>query len=112
MRLRNQEFPCFAKGRRILRSFIAASAWPLFPSMPCQNGQNPSRMKLFDLSGEMAVVIGGTGVLGGALAEGLAQAGAKVAVLGRNSERGAERVKAIKAAGGTAAFFAADAQNK
>jgi NAD(P)-dependent dehydrogenase (short-subunit alcohol dehydrogenase family) len=69
-------------------------------------------MKLFDLSGEVAVVIGGTGVLGGALAEGLAQAGAKVAVLGRNSERGAERVKAIKAAEGTAAFFAADAQNK
>ena len=43
---------------------------------------------LFDLSGEVAVVIGGTGVLGGALAQGLAEAGAKVAVLGRNSERG------------------------
>src|SRR3954453_3172559 len=77
-----------------------------------QNGQNPCPMKLFDLSGEVAVVIGATGVLGGALAEGLAQAGAKVAVIGRNSERGAERVKAIKAAGGNPPFFAADAQNK
>lgn len=69
-------------------------------------------MKLFDLTGEVAVVIGATGVLGGALAEGLAQAGAKVAVLGRNSERGSERVKKIGSAGGTAAFFSADAQRK
>jgi len=71
----------------------------------------PDSMKLFDLNGEVAVVIGATGVLGGALAEGLAQAGAKVAVLGRNSERGAACVKRIKSADGTAAFFAADAQS-
>jgi NAD(P)-dependent dehydrogenase (short-subunit alcohol dehydrogenase family) len=69
-------------------------------------------MKLFDLTGEVAVVIGATGVLGGALAEGLAQAGAKVAVLGRNAERGSERVKGIKSAGGIASFFSADAQNR
>jgi NAD(P)-dependent dehydrogenase (short-subunit alcohol dehydrogenase family) len=43
---------------------------------------------LFDLSNDVAVVIGATGVLGGALAEGLAAAGAKVAVLGRSAERG------------------------
>ena len=67
---------------------------------------------LFDLSSEVAVVIGATGVLGGALAEGLAAAGAKVAVLGRNEERGRERVNAILKAGGHADFFAADAMDR
>src|SRR5262249_35245956 len=55
---------------------------------------------------------GATGVLGGALAEGLAQAGAKVAVLGRNAERGQARVKSISAGGGAASFFAADAVSR
>jgi NAD(P)-dependent dehydrogenase (short-subunit alcohol dehydrogenase family) len=66
-------------------------------------------MKLFDLSGEVAVVIGATGELGGALAEGLAQAGASVAVLGRNRDKGGARVKKISEAGGKAAFFSANA---
>jgi NAD(P)-dependent dehydrogenase (short-subunit alcohol dehydrogenase family) len=67
---------------------------------------------LFSLSSDVAVVIGATGVLGGALADGLAAAGAKVAVLGRSEERGAARVKAIRDAGGTAAFFSADAMDR
>jgi NAD(P)-dependent dehydrogenase (short-subunit alcohol dehydrogenase family) len=66
-------------------------------------------MKLFDLSGEVAVVIGATGELGGAIAEGLAQAGANVAVLGRNQEKGEARAKKIRDASGQAAFFTADA---
>ena len=64
---------------------------------------------LFDLSNDVAVVIGATGALGGALAEGLAAAGAKVAILGRNRERGEARVQTIQAAGGQASFFIADA---
>lgn len=66
-------------------------------------------MNLFDLSGETAVVIGATGALGGALAEGLAAANASVAVVGRNPDRGAARVEAIRKQGGKAAFFSADA---
>ena len=69
-------------------------------------------MKLFDLTGETAVVIGGTGVLGGAIAEGLATAGAQVAVLGRNTERGEARAQAIRSGGGKAAFFPVDAASR
>ncbi len=66
-------------------------------------------MNLFDLSGEVAVVVGGTGELGGALALALAGCGARVAVVGRDATRGGERVAAIREAGGEAGFFAADA---
>ena len=66
-------------------------------------------MKLFDLTGEVAIVIGATGELGGAIAEGLALAGARVAVLGRNRDKGEARVKTIRDAGGQGAFFTADA---
>ncbi len=67
---------------------------------------------LFQLTNQVAVVIGATGELGGAIALGLAQAGAKVAVLGRNAAKGAARVSEIEASGGTAAFFDADATDK
>ena len=43
------------------------------------------------------------------MAEGLAAAGAKVAILGRNPERGEARARSIEKQGGTAAFFPADA---
>jgi NAD(P)-dependent dehydrogenase (short-subunit alcohol dehydrogenase family) len=69
-------------------------------------------MKCFNLSGEVAVVIGATGVLGGSLAEGLAEAGARIAVLGRSAERGEARVKAIQSRGGQAAFFRVDTASR
>lgn len=64
---------------------------------------------LFDLKGEVAVVLGGTGVLGGAMAAALASAGAAVAVLGRNEQRGQERVEQIRLCGGRAIFVPAEA---
>lgn len=72
--------------------------------MSASTGRN-----LFDLQDEIAVVLGGTGVLGGGMADALAAAGARVVVVGRSSERGQERVKVIEAAGGRAMFQAADA---
>lgn len=67
---------------------------------------------LFDLRGDVAVVIGGTGVLGGAMAAGLASAGARVAILGRNPERGSIRAREITDGGGEAAFYQVDATNR
>jgi NAD(P)-dependent dehydrogenase (short-subunit alcohol dehydrogenase family) len=67
---------------------------------------------IFDLTDEVAVVIGATGVLGGKIAEGLAQAGANVALLGRNAARGAACAGRIAQAGGRAQFFAADALSR
>lgn len=67
---------------------------------------------LFGLSGQVAVVVGGTGVLGGALAEGIAQAGATVVVAGGNHERGQSRVESIAKLGGQAAFLHADVSSR
>jgi len=64
--------------------------------------------QLFSLDGKVAVVTGGTGVLGGAIARGLAAAGAKVGVLGRRHERAALVAQEIRAAGGTAIPVPAD----
>lgn len=68
----------------------------------------PFLQQLFGLEGQAAVIIGGTGVLGGALATGLAKAGAKVLVAGRGADRGQQRVEEIRALGGEAAFAAVD----
>ena len=67
---------------------------------------------LFGLEGQVIVVIGGTGVLCGAMAEGIARAGASVVVAGRDEGRGAERVAAIERAGGSAAFLPVDVTSR
>jgi len=64
---------------------------------------------LFSLQGRVAIVTGGTGVLGGAMAHGLAAAGAKIGILGRRAERAADVVAAIQANGGEAMPVPADA---
>lgn len=68
--------------------------------------------KLFGFDGRIAVVIGGTGVLGGELCTGLAHAGATVVVAGRSAERGNERVAAIEKLGVTSMFVEVDATSR
>jgi NAD(P)-dependent dehydrogenase (short-subunit alcohol dehydrogenase family) len=67
---------------------------------------------LFSLQGKTAVVIGGTGELCGAIAEGYAAAGAEVALVGRDEAKAERRLASITASGGKAYFVAADASSK
>ncbi|MCX7390018.1 MAG: SDR family oxidoreductase [Planctomycetia bacterium] len=71
--------------------------------------ENAYLEQLFGLNGRTAVVVGGTGVLGGAIAQGLARANAHVIVAGRDLSRGRSRVHEIEKVGGSAAFFNVDA---
>lgn len=62
----------------------------------------------FDLAGRIAVVTGGYGVLGANIAEGLASAGARVAILGRNRETAIAKVQELIASGAEAMALIAD----
>jgi NAD(P)-dependent dehydrogenase (short-subunit alcohol dehydrogenase family) len=61
------------------------------------------------LTGRVAVVTGGYGVLGGSLAVGLAEAGARIAILGRRREAAVAKARTIRDAGGVAMVLIADA---
>jgi NAD(P)-dependent dehydrogenase (short-subunit alcohol dehydrogenase family) len=67
---------------------------------------------LYSLGGKVAVVIGGTGELCGAMAEGLAAAGTEVVLVGRNEEKAKPRLERIQAAGGKGYFVSAEASEK
>lgn len=57
-----------------------------------------SALSQFDLTGKVAVITGGTGALGSVMARGLAEAGASVAIMGRNADRAEEVSRTIGAA--------------
>ena len=65
-------------------------------------------MKLFDLTGKVAIITGGNGGIGLGMAKGLAQAGASIAVVGRNETKNAKAVRNIKALGVDAIAVEAD----
>ncbi len=67
---------------------------------------------LFSLKDRVAVVIGGTGELCGAMAEGLASAGAEVVLVGRNEKKAAARLERIAGGGGRGWFHAAEATDR
>jgi NAD(P)-dependent dehydrogenase (short-subunit alcohol dehydrogenase family) len=56
-------------------------------------------MELFDLSGRTAIITGGNGGLGLAMARGLAKAGANVAIWARNADKNAAAVEELRALG-------------
>ncbi len=67
---------------------------------------------MFGLDGLTAIVVGGTGTLGGSFCEALAGAGAHVLVVGRNDERGQARVASITDRGGSAEYFKCEATSR
>ncbi|NJS13772.1 MAG: SDR family oxidoreductase [Sphingopyxis sp.] len=69
-------------------------------------------MMMFNLSDHVALVTGGNGGLGLAMARGLVKAGASVAIWGRNADKNAAAVVELTAMGGKAAAFACDVTDR
>jgi NAD(P)-dependent dehydrogenase (short-subunit alcohol dehydrogenase family) len=67
-----------------------------------------SVMDRFNLDGKVAVVTGGTRGLGAGFAEALADAGADIMLVGRDTERGHAVTQALTGRGATVTFTAAD----
>jgi 2-deoxy-D-gluconate 3-dehydrogenase len=65
-------------------------------------------LDLFNLSGRVAIVTGGNGGIGLAMARGLANAGADIVLSGRDAGKGATASADLEEIGGRVAFFAAD----
>jgi NAD(P)-dependent dehydrogenase (short-subunit alcohol dehydrogenase family) len=63
---------------------------------------------LFTLKNKVAIVTGGTGVLGSSMCQALAEAGSTVIIIGRRIDAGNELVDKIKRKGGNAFAIAAD----
>jgi NAD(P)-dependent dehydrogenase (short-subunit alcohol dehydrogenase family) len=64
---------------------------------------------LFGLDDKVAVVVGGTGQLGGAMAYALLQAGAKVLISGRDPQKGQAKLAEWNVGEERASYFSADA---
>jgi 2-deoxy-D-gluconate 3-dehydrogenase len=65
-------------------------------------------VKLFDLSGRVAIVTGGNGGIGLGMARGLAAAGASVVIAARNQEKSLQAVKGLQETGARAMALAVD----
>jgi len=82
------------------------------PAAPVPTSCPASALDQFSLRGKVIVITGATGVLGEAMSLAVAEAGAKVVILGRDAGRAAARVAAIEAAGGEAIAVLADVLDK
>ena len=66
---------------------------------------------MFNLHGKVALVTGGNGGIGLGMAQGLAQAGARVVIAARNTQKSAEAVAALQALGSDSFALEADVTN-
>jgi 2-dehydro-3-deoxy-D-gluconate 5-dehydrogenase len=67
---------------------------------------------MFDLQGKVAIVTGGNGGIGLAMAQALAQAGARIAVVGRNTDKLDAAVARLSQQGAEAQGYAVDVCNE
>src|SRR5260370_21274351 len=72
----------------------------------------PMTTKLFDLSGKVTIVTGGNGGIGLGMALGLAEAGADIAIVGRNEAKSVAAVDDVKQRGAKAISVTADVTDK
>jgi gluconate 5-dehydrogenase len=67
---------------------------------------------LFRLDGRVALIVGGSGAIGSAMAEALGSAGASVAIAGRNAERAEAAAARVSGIGAQSLAVVADANNQ
>ena len=72
----------------------------------------PDLPSSFRLDGRVAVVVGGTGALGGRMAQALAQAGARTVIVGRDRARADAALERLRMDGAELAFEPCDATNR
>src|SRR3954462_3147293 len=77
-----------------------------------RNRRSPMTSGPFDLTGKVAIVTGGNGGIGLGMARGLADAGADIAVVGRNEAKAADPVEDLRKRGVKAMAVATDVTDK
>jgi len=75
-------------------------------------GTTPVKTSPFDLGGKVAIVTGGNGGIGLGMARGLAEAGADIAIVGRNDAKSAAAVAELKQAGAKVISITTDVTDK
>jgi len=69
-------------------------------------------MAMFDIAGKVALVTGGNGGIGLAMAQGMAAIGASIVIAGRNEEKAKSALASLREIGARCAFMTADVTKK